>query len=108
GRTARATETLTRPSGVDEVDLYPLCDGLRTARTPTPCALVIFGASGDLTSRKLIPALYALCSQGNLPGGFTVIGAARTEMTDDQFRHAMRESIPKYARGPFREAAWKW
>jgi glucose-6-phosphate 1-dehydrogenase len=101
------TETLTRPSGVEEVDVNPLFDGLRTARTPAPCALVIFGATGDLTSRKLIPALYALCSQGNLPGGFTVIGAGRTEMTNDEFLGSMRESVQKYARVPFRDETWK-
>jgi glucose-6-phosphate 1-dehydrogenase len=101
------TETLTRPSGVEEVDVNPLFEGLRTARTPAPCALVIFGATGDLTSRKLIPALYTLCSQGNLAGGFTVIGAARTEMSDEEFRRNMRESVEKFARVPLHEDVWK-
>ena len=52
-------------------------------------ALVIFGASGDLTSRKLMPALAELTDRGFLTAGSTVIGVARTEMTDDDFRARM-------------------
>lgn len=59
--------------------------------------LVIFGASGDLTKRKLIPALYALENQDLLPEKFAIIGASRTEMSDDDFRHAMNDSLLKYS-----------
>jgi glucose-6-phosphate 1-dehydrogenase len=75
------------------------------ARSPSPAhqtphvtapasVLVIFGASGDLTSRKLMPALAELISRGFLPTMFTVVGVARTEMAEDDFRNRMREAIP--------------
>jgi glucose-6-phosphate 1-dehydrogenase len=84
----------------------PLREGLRLERTPQPCVVVIFGASGDLTKRKLIPALYALATQGLLPNGFGVVGAGRTEITDEQFRGAMREAVVAYARVPFNQGTW--
>ncbi len=52
----------------------PLREGLRLERTPEPCTMVIFGASGDLTKRKLVPALYSLAQQSLLPGGFSIVG----------------------------------
>ena len=67
----------------------PLLEGLRLRRRPDPCILVIFGASGDLTSKKLMPALYALAVRGLLPEKFGIVGAARTEETDDEFRERM-------------------
>lgn len=74
----------------------PLREGLRLRRVAEPCAVVIFGASGDLTKRKLIPALYSLARKNLLAAGFSVIGAARTPMTHDQFRGAMREANAQY------------
>jgi len=59
--------------------------------------LVIFGASGDLTKRKLIPALYALEIQNLLPEKFAIIGASRSELSDDQFRDAMKEGLQKFS-----------
>ena len=59
----------------------PLLEGLKLRRRPEPCALVIFGASGDLTARKLFPALYSLAVRRLLPERFGVIGVARTEQT---------------------------
>jgi glucose-6-phosphate 1-dehydrogenase len=84
----------------------PLREGLRLERTPQPCAVVIFGASGDLTKRKLLPALYALATQGLLPSGFAVVGAGRTEISDDGFRAAMREAVIAHGRVPFNQAVW--
>jgi glucose-6-phosphate 1-dehydrogenase len=84
----------------------PLREGLRIERTPPPCALVIFGASGDLTRRKLVPALYALSASGALPPGFTVVGAARTEMDDEQFRASMRECVERFGRVPLQSEVW--
>ncbi|MEA2616991.1 MAG: glucose-6-phosphate 1-dehydrogenase [Chloroflexota bacterium] len=84
----------------------PLREGLRLERTPQPCALVIVGATGDLTKRKLVPALYALCVQGLLPNGFTVVGAGRTPMTDEEFRAAMRDAVQRYGRFPVTDAQW--
>ena len=73
---------------------------------PPPAAVVIFGATGDLTKRKLVPALYALAVDGLLPEHFTVIGAARSELTDDQFRAAMRDAVTRFARLRLDEKVW--
>jgi glucose-6-phosphate 1-dehydrogenase len=74
----------------------PLREGIRLRRTPEPCAMVIFGASGDLTERKLIPALYYLAREHILPAGFSVIGCARTPSTDEGFRGKMSQAIKTY------------
>ena len=75
----------------------PLLDGLRIEPTPESCALVIFGASGDLTRRKLLPALYQLSRGQRLPARFAIIGVARSEMTDDAFRQHFHESLKEFA-----------
>jgi len=75
----------------------PLLDGLRIEPTPQPTALVIFGASGDLTRRKLLPAVYQLARQQRLPARFSVIGVARTSMTDEDFREQFRQSLAEFA-----------
>jgi glucose-6-phosphate 1-dehydrogenase len=84
----------------------PLREGLRLERTPAPCALAIFGASGDLTRRKLLPALYALSVQGLLPPGFTVVGAGRTPLTDESFRASVRDAAERFGRMPVTDAQW--
>ena len=63
-----------------------------------PCTIVIFGASGDLTVRKLIPALYHLYIDGQMPESFRVVGFARREKTDESWREEMRAGIEKYSR----------
>src|SRR5438093_13051899 len=63
-----------------------------------PQAVIIFGASGDLTRRKLLPAFYHLFVEGLLPEGFAIIGYARTAMADEQFREYTRQAIVKFAR----------
>jgi glucose-6-phosphate 1-dehydrogenase len=73
----------------------PLREGIRLAKLPQPCAMVIFGASGDLTQRKLIPALYNLARERRLPAGFSVVGCSKTPYTHEQFRHKMREALEK-------------
>src|SRR5208282_1007668 len=60
-----------------------------------PCAIVMFGASGDLARRKLLPALYELAAHSCLAPRFRLLGFARTEMSDDQFRQKAAESLPK-------------
>src|SRR5947207_13494728 len=69
-----------------------------TKKTADPCVMVIFGATGDLTKRKLFPALYNLAKEDFLPHGFAIIGVGRQEMTTDDFRDQMvanlREFIP--------------
>lgn len=69
--------------------------------------IVIFGASGDLTARKLIPALYHLCKDGLMPEVFRVIGFARREKTDDQWRQELREALNQFSRTkPVDEKVW--
>ena len=68
--------------------------------------LVIFGASGDLTRRKLIPALFELHRKGRLPEGFRLLGAARSPATDDTFREQSRQGLQTFAPESFDEAAW--
>src|SRR5262252_10691449 len=75
----------------------PFQDPLRFERRVPECAMVIFGANGDLTKRKLMPALYRLAYDRRLAAGFAVIGTSRTAMTDDQFREKMRESVEKFS-----------
>jgi glucose-6-phosphate 1-dehydrogenase len=84
----------------------PLLEGLELARTPEPCALVIFGASGDLTRRKLFPALYSLAYRRLLPERFGVVGVARTEMTDEEFAARMEEAVREFGRDDFRQDVW--
>jgi glucose-6-phosphate 1-dehydrogenase len=85
----------------------PLEEGLSLRRTPDPCALVIFGASGDLTHKKLMPALYALMVRRLLPPRFTIVGVARTEADDDAFRKDMKEAVREHARDDFRDDVWE-
>jgi glucose-6-phosphate 1-dehydrogenase len=86
----------------------PLRQGLRQERSPEPCAMVIFGATGDLTHRKLIPALYNLALEGYLPPGFSVVGFARRPKTDEQFREEMRAAVNQFSRRrPVDDTAWE-
>jgi glucose-6-phosphate 1-dehydrogenase len=85
----------------------PLREGLRLRRTPEPCVVVIFGATGDLTRRKLVPALYDLARDQLLPGGFSVVGFARTDLGTDGFESRLHDSVAKYARtGPVDGRVW--
>jgi glucose-6-phosphate 1-dehydrogenase len=79
------------------VPLNPLQDGLRLEPTPGPATLVIFGASGDLTRRKLLPALYRLSREQRLPARFSIIGVAREEFGVDGFRQEFRDSLREFA-----------
>ena len=72
----------------------------RIGRPGDPCVMVIFGAAGDLTRRKLIPALYNLASEQLLSREFAVVGLARSQMTTEQFRDKVSQDIKQYATGP--------
>ncbi len=72
-------------------------------KRPDKHILVIFGASGDLTYRKLVPALYDLYTQDMLPDHFAVLGAGRTDLGDDGFRHRMMEGIERFSKSKFKE-----
>ncbi len=71
-------------------------NGLR--KLPDPCIVVIFGASGDLTERKLMPALFSLACEGLLPEKFAVVGVARSKLDDDDFRQKIKSGIETYSR----------
>jgi glucose-6-phosphate 1-dehydrogenase len=79
----------------------------RLPRIPEPCALVIFGVSGDLAQKKLLPAVYDLANRGLLPPGFVVLGLARRDWDDLQFELAAKEAARKGARTPFQEEVWQ-
>ena len=88
-------------------DENPLLEGLRLRRTPDPCALVIFGASGDLTRRKLFPALYSLAVRSLLPERFGIVGVARTEQTTKQWIADMKKGVAEHGRDELRADVWR-
>jgi len=81
----------------DEVP-NPLRPGLRAESAPEPCALVIFGATGDLARRKLVPALYNLAVTGHLAAAFGMVGVAKSERSSDDFARDMREAVGTFSR----------
>jgi glucose-6-phosphate 1-dehydrogenase len=91
---------------VVQTEENPLLEGLRLRRTPEPCVLAIFGASGDLTRRKIFPALYSLAVRKLLPEQFGVVGIARTEHTTEEFVGAMEAAVREFARDEFRSDVW--
>ena len=78
----------------------------RTA-APHPCTIVIFGGSGDLTKRKLLPALYNLLLDKLLPDNFAVLGLGRKELSDEEFRAIARDGIEQFSRQPLESISWK-
>ncbi len=85
----------------------PLRVGLQQERSPEPSILVIFGASGDLTQRKLVPAIYKLKRERRLPAEMTIVGVARRNWSDDYFREQMREGIEQFSDGIGAEEMWQ-
>ena len=96
--------TTTSPTIVDN----PLREGMRLHRTPDPCVIVMFGATGDLAHRKLYEALYNLSVERRLPTSFAIVGFARRPLTDDQFRESVKVSVEQYGRNKpsQRPSAW--
>ena len=83
----------------------PLREGMPEDQSVRPAAIIIFGASGDLTKRKLVPAIYNLALSRLLPSGFAMIGVARRPKPD--FADEMRESVGKFSRRkPVEDATW--
>jgi glucose-6-phosphate 1-dehydrogenase len=78
----------------------------RLPRVPGPCALVVFGVTGDLARKKLIPAVYDLANRGLLPPGFVLLGFARRDWGDGDFEQIAREAAKKGARTGWREEVW--
>ncbi|HEY6592753.1 MAG TPA: glucose-6-phosphate dehydrogenase [Asanoa sp.] len=79
----------------------------RLPRIPEPCALVIFGVTGDLARKKLLPAVYDLANRGLLPPGFVVVGMARRDWGDGDFESLAYEAAKAHARTPWREDVWQ-
>src|SRR5215211_2807385 len=85
----------------------PTPASVRPARTAAPCTIVIFGASGDLTQRKLVPAIYNLRHDGLLPEACALVGFARRSKSDEQFRSEMYAGVTAHSRTqPVDEAEW--
>ena len=88
--------------------INPLTETSRSSKVAESCILVIFGATGDLTSRKLIPAIYNLARDGQLPGHFACVGFARRPKNHDDFRDEMLEAVNQFSRSkPVDPQLWK-
>ncbi len=106
-RTGRDRDAGPRPGTALPAEPNPLREGLRHERMAEPCTMVICGATGDLTERKLAPALYNTFLGGFLPPEFTVVGFARRELSDQEFRDHLLGGINKYSRNtPVKPAIW--
>ena len=90
-----------------QTTVNPLREGLSNRALPRPCNVVIFGASGDLTYRKLIPALYNIHADGDLPATTQIVGFARREKSDEGFREELTEAIGKFSRSGRNDDLWK-
>jgi glucose-6-phosphate 1-dehydrogenase len=79
----------------------------RIPRVAGPCVLVMFGVTGDLASKKLLPAIYDLANRGLLPPGFSLVGFARRNWADEDFAQLTHDAVKAHARTPFREEVWR-
>jgi glucose-6-phosphate 1-dehydrogenase len=101
-------ETTMPQRTATEVSTGPLRGDQRIKHSPEPCVMVIFGATGDLTHRKLLPALYNLALEHPLPAGFSVVGFARRPYDDQQFREQALESVNEFSRQkPVNPQVWE-
>jgi glucose-6-phosphate 1-dehydrogenase len=87
--------------------MNPFREDLVSRSRPEPCTVVIFGATGDLTHRKLVPALYNLAVDGELPTGVKIIGFARRAKSDEEFRTGLEELNRKVSRSGHNDEIWK-
>ena len=92
------------PPNSPRIDISP---SQETIPPVEPCTLVIFGGSGDLARRRLIPALYNLLLDGLLPPNYAVIGLGRKSMTDEEFRATVRDGVVSHSRQALAEDKWK-
>src|SRR5919109_3274429 len=79
----------------------------RIPRVAGPCVLVMFGVTGDLARKKLLPAIYDLANRGLLPPGFSFVGFARRDWEHEDFAQVTYQAVKEYARTPFRDAVWQ-
>ena len=106
-RQLREAASSGRKRRVTDVSENPLRRGLRLEREPDPCAFVLFGATGDLAHRKVMPAIYQLWRTNLLPAEFSLVAVARRPYTDESFTAEMKASLDKYSRVlPVDESAW--
>jgi glucose-6-phosphate 1-dehydrogenase len=89
--------------------LNPLRDprDQRLPRVAGPCGLVLFGVTGDLSRKKVMPAIYDLANRGLLPPGFALVGFARRDWADEDFAKVVHDSVREHCRTPFREETWE-
>jgi glucose-6-phosphate 1-dehydrogenase len=78
----------------------------RLPRVAGPCGMVIFGVTGDLARKKLMPAIYDLANRGLLPPGFALVGFARRDWADEDFAQVVHDSVKEHSRTEFREEVW--
>jgi glucose-6-phosphate 1-dehydrogenase len=78
----------------------------RLPRIPGPCAMVIFGVTGDLARKKVVPAIYDLANRGLLPPSFALVGFARRDWDDQRFADEIYQAVKEHSRTPFRQAIW--
>ena len=104
-----ASEVLEEETDVVDAWLNPLRDPAdrRLPRIAGPSGLVIFGVTGDLSRKKLMPAVYDLANRGLLPPGFSLIGFARRNWEDEDFASEVHDAVKEHARTPFREEVWQ-
>jgi hypothetical protein len=99
------TPTPAPPAGREAEN--PLRAGLRVGGASQPLVFVIFGATGDLAQRKLLPALYNNAMRGLLPAQFAMLGLGRTELDDEEFRSFARDAVAKHSRTQLDDRAWE-
>src|SRR5688572_22110883 len=88
--------------------MSPSNDARSAARPLGPCTLVIFGASGDLTHRKLLPALHNLAVDGLLPKGFSIVGMATRDLGDASFRDHLTREVERHLGDKLDRKVWDW
>src|ERR1700676_4416441 len=91
---------------IDELEMHQQAES--HGRPADSCIMVIFGAAGDLTTRKLIPALYNLGKSAHLPKNFAIVGFAVDAMTDDQFREKVKKDIREFCPDPIDQELCEW
>jgi glucose-6-phosphate 1-dehydrogenase len=102
-----------QPTALSPVITGPVANPLRDPRdrriprVAGPCVLVIFGVTGDLARKKLMPAIYDLANRGLLPPGFSLVGFARRDWENEDFAQVTHDSVKQYARTPFRDTVWE-
>ena len=106
-RPTRESIHLEGTDGRSGAIINPLRAGTRLERIPDPCVLVVFGATGDLSHRKILPAVYNLRRAGLLPQESTVLGFARRPYTDEKYRDEMHEAARRFSRNPVEPAVWE-